>query len=55
MSIYHKWKPYSIAVTSLDDSQLWIGIIEDMDQASYFTLKSAKKSCLQFLTLLRER
>ena len=44
MSVYRKKKPYSIAVTSQDDSQLWIGIIEEIDQAPYFRLKSVKKN-----------
>jgi len=43
LSVYHQ-KSGSIAVTSQEDSQLWIGTIEEIDRAPYYKLKSPKKN-----------
>ena len=44
LAIYRRTKPYYIAVTSQENSQLWIGTIEEISRAPYFRIKSTKRN-----------
>ncbi|CAF3859534.1 unnamed protein product, partial [Rotaria sp. Silwood1] len=49
ISIYHQEShefPTYVAVTSQENSQVWIGLIEELDQAPFFDLSSLDKSTI---------
>lgn len=44
VSVYRQKRSSYIAVISQEDSQLWIGTIEEMNEAPYYKLKSLNKN-----------
>ncbi len=44
LSVYREKTSGYIAMVSQDDSQLWIGTIEEIDQAPYYKLQSSKNN-----------